>query len=97
MITVLAALSRCTGACLVCVPAPPGVFLPVRVLWDLSWSVAPRGGHACRGPRVVLRGLVVLHQESRPMKLGLADVPDADLKDKRVFIRVDVRIAVAAR
>jgi hypothetical protein len=30
-------------------------------------------------------------------KLGLADVPDADLKDKRVFIRVDVRIAVAAR
>jgi hypothetical protein len=25
-------------------------------------------------------------------KLGLADVPDADLKDKRVFIRVDVRI-----
>ena len=30
-------------------------------------------------------------------KLGLADVPDADLKDKRIVIRVDVRTAVAAR
>jgi hypothetical protein len=37
----------------------------------------------------------VTHQEKRihMPKLGLADVPDADLKDKRVFIRVDVRIA----
>ena len=33
---------------------------PVCSLWDLSWSVVPRGGHACRGPRIVLRGFVDL-------------------------------------
>jgi hypothetical protein len=34
--------------------------VPVCVLWDLSRSVAPRSGHACKVPRIVLRGFVVL-------------------------------------
>jgi hypothetical protein len=35
--------------------------VPVRSLCrDLPWNVIPRSGHACRGPRVVLRGFVVL-------------------------------------
>jgi hypothetical protein len=42
------------------VVSPVCVALYRCVLWDLPRNVVLRSGHACRGPRVVLRGFVVL-------------------------------------
>ena len=53
----------------VCVPAPPGVFLPVRAsstlrsLWDFS-GVPLRSGLVCEAPRVVLRGYLSTYPSS---------------------------------